>query len=510
MICPTCNHPVAEGARFCAGCGAAVGVEAVKPTPAPELAFAAAAAGASTAAAATWNDMKQRFPGLLERAKNILLKPNAEWPVIAAETTSTGKLYTGYIVPLAAIGPIASIIGMSLVGISVPFLGTVRTPILSSVSYAAVAFVLALIGVFVLALIIDALAPTFSGEKNQAQALKVAAYSYTPAWLAGILGVIPMLSLLGVIAALYGLYLLYLGLPVLMKAPKEKAIGYTAVVVLCAIVLGVVFGAISGTMMGTRGMPWMGMHGSALEREAASEKAGAAAAGSLLGGLLGQDDKGKAAIGSAVAQMAEYGRQMEQQAAQAKSATAPGSAKAADSSSSPNDVATAAGALGALGNALGGGKTVEPVDFRALKAMLPESLPEMPRSNASGEKNEMMGISISTAEADYQDGASGRIHVKISDLGTLTSLAGMAAAMEPKMDKETDTGYEKTTLINGRQTHEIYDTRSQQGEMKVLLDGRFEVAVNGNGVKMDAIKLALSKIDLGRLEAMKTQGVSQK
>jgi hypothetical protein len=158
---------------------------------------------------------------------------------------------------------------------------------------------------------------------------------------------------------------------------------------------------------------------------------------------------------------------------------------------------------------LGGGKTVEPVDFRALKAMLPESLPEMPRSSASGEKNEMMGIRISTAEADYQDAASGRIHVKISDLGTLTSLAGMAAAMEPKLDKETDTGYEKTTLINGRQTHEIYDTRSQQGEMKVLLDGRFEVAVNGNGVKMDAIKLALSKVDFSRLEALKTQGVSQ-
>jgi hypothetical protein len=500
---------VAGGARFCAGCGAAVRAEAVKPAPVPEPALAGAAAATGAAAAAAWADMKKQFPGLLERAKNILLKPNAEWPVIAAETTSTGKLYTGYIVPLAAIGPIASIIGMSLVGISVPFLGTMRTPILSSVSYAVVAFVLALIGVFVLALIIDALAPTFSGEKNQAQALKVAAYSYTPAWLAGILGLIPMLSLLGALAALYGLYLLYLGLPVLMKAPKEKAIGYTAVVVLCAIVLGVVFGVISGTVMGAGGMPWMGMHGSASERELASEKAGASAAGSLLGGLLGQDDKGKAAIGAAVSQIAEYGRQMEQQAAQTKSATAPGTATAADSSPSANDVATAAGALGALGNALGGGKSVEPVDFRALKAMLPESLPEMPRSSASGEKNEMMGIRVSTAEADYQDGTSGRIHVKISDLGTLTSLAGVAAAMEPKVDKETDTGYEKTTLINGRQTHEIYDTRAQQGELKVLLDGRFEVEINGSGVKMDAIKLAMRRIDLGRLESMKTQGVAQ-
>ena len=508
MNCAKCNHPMAEGARFCANCGADMSAEAAKPTPAP--AFAAAAAGTGAAAAAAWDNMKMQFPGLFERAKNILLQPNVEWPVIAAEATPAAKLYTGYIAPLAAIGPIASIIGMSVVGISVPFLGTVRTPILSSALYAIVAFVLALVGVFVLALIINALAPTFSGEKNHAQALKVAAYSYTPAWLAGILGAVPMLSLLGIIAAIYGLYLLYLGIPILMKAPKEKAFGYTAVVVLCAIVLGVVVSAISGTMMGFRGMTPMGMHGSAIERQAASEKAGAAAAGSLLGGLFGQDDKGKAAIGSTIGQMAEVGRQMEKQAAQAKNTTGSGNEKMVESAASPKDIATAAGALGALGTVLSGGKTVEPVDFRALKAMLPESLPEMPRSSASGEKNEMMGIQVSTAEADYQDGASGRIHIKISDLGTLTSLAGMAAAMEPKLDKETDTGYEKTTRVNGRQTHEAYDTRAQQGELKVLLDGRFEVEVNGNGVKMDTIKLALSRIDLAQLEAMKTQGVSQR
>ena len=134
----------------------------------------------------------------------------------------------------------------------------------------------------------------------------------------------------------------------------------------------------------------------------------------------------------------------------------------------------------------------------------------MPRSNcsnASGERTEMMGIQVSTAEADYQDGGSGRIHVKISDLGTLTSLAGMAAAMEPKVDKETDTGYEKTTTANGRRTHESYDRRSQQGEVKILLAGRFEVQVNGNGVKVEAIKAALGAIDLNRLDAMKTQGV---
>jgi len=269
LNCAKCNHPNAEGTRFCANCGAPLSVDAGEAAPASEATFAAAAGTGATASAA-WEDMKRQFPGLLERAKNILLKPNAEWAVIAAETTSTRKLYTGYIVPLAAIGPIASIVGMSLVGIDVAFLGTIRTPFLSSVSYGIVAFVLALVGVLVLALIIDALAPTFSGEKNRGQALKLAAYSYTPAWLAGVLSVIPTLSPLEIVAALYGLYLLYLGLPILMKAPKEKALGYTAVVVICAIVLGVLSGAISGTIMGARGMTLMGMHGSAFGQRGSS------------------------------------------------------------------------------------------------------------------------------------------------------------------------------------------------------------------------------------------------
>ena len=92
--------------------------------------------------------------------------------------------------------------------------------------------------------------------------------------------------------------------------------------------------------------------------------------------------------------------------------------------------------MGALGSALNGGKTVEPIDFRVLKQMLPESLPEMQRSNASGERTEMMGIQISSAEAQYQDSANGRVHVKISDLGTLTTLSGMAAALEPKSTRK--------------------------------------------------------------------------
>lgn len=186
---------------------------------------------------------------LMERAKNILLQPKTEWPVIDAEQTTTGQLYTGYIIPLAAIGPIAQIIGMSLIGVSLPFLGSYRVPIGYALRSAIVAYVAALVGTFVLALIIDALAPTFGGQKNQIQALKVAAYASTAAWVAGILGILPALGLIVLLISLYSLFLLYLGLPVLMKAPQDKAMGYTVVVIVCWIVLWIIIGVISTRMM---------------------------------------------------------------------------------------------------------------------------------------------------------------------------------------------------------------------------------------------------------------------
>lgn len=194
---------------------------------------------------------------LVERAKNILLHPKQEWQVIDAESASTAALYTGFIVPLSAIGPVASLIGVSVFGLSVPFAGTIRVPFTSGLTSAVARYVLGLVAVYLLALIIDALAPTFGGQKNRLQALKVAAYSSTAAWVVGIVGLIPALNILGLLG-LYSLYLLYLGLPSLMKAPQEKAMGYTVVVIICAIVLFFIVTAIGVRFMG---MPSVTMPG---------------------------------------------------------------------------------------------------------------------------------------------------------------------------------------------------------------------------------------------------------
>lgn len=177
-----------------------------------------------------------------------------------------------------------------------------------------------------------------------------------------------------------------------------------------------------------------------------------------------------------------------------------------------NGTANMGDAMNALGAAMGaanGGKKVETVDFHVLKDMLPGDLSGMKRTEATGEKNAAMGINIATAEGRYSNNGGSSMNVKITDIGSMTGLAGMAmyAWATTEIDKETDTGYEKTSTFNGYKSHEKYDKSGKSGELTVIVGGRFVVEVRGDGVDMNAIKDAMNKIDLKKLDSMKGQGV---
>ena len=181
---------------------------------------------------------------LVERVKSILLTPEIEWKAIEREPGDPAYLFANYVVYLAAIPAICEFIGMSIIGVSIPAVGTVRVPIGSGLAQAILQYALAFVSVYVLAMIVDMLAPNFGGRKNFASALKLAVYSYTPAWLAGIFLLIPGLRIL-VVLGLYGFYLFWKGLPLLMKSPPEdKNLAYTAAVVGCAVVIAIVVAAI--------------------------------------------------------------------------------------------------------------------------------------------------------------------------------------------------------------------------------------------------------------------------
>lgn len=192
--------------------------------------------------------------GLIGRVKELLLNPKSEWAKIDAEPMTTGGIMTGWVAPLAAIPAIAGVIGMLTFGFG--WLGAFFTPpIAFIVTNAVTGYVMAFVGVFVLSLIIDALAPSFGAQKNPVQALKVAAFSMTPGWIGGILAIVPMLAILGLLFLLYNFYLFFVGLPMLMKAPADKAVGYAVVTIIVAIVVFFIIGWVASAITWTLAPP---------------------------------------------------------------------------------------------------------------------------------------------------------------------------------------------------------------------------------------------------------------
>jgi hypothetical protein len=166
-------------------------------------------------------------------------------------------------------------------------------------------------------------------------------------------------------------------------------------------------------------------------------------------------------------------------------------------------------ALGAAMGAANGGKKVETVDYKVLKEMLPADLGGLKRTDATGEKTSAMGMQISNAEGRYSNDQGASMTVKITDIGSMTGLAGMAAYAwsSTQIDRESDDGYEKTSSFNGYKSHEKWNKSSKSGDISVLVGSRFVAEVTGNDVDMDAMKDALNKIDLKKLDRMKGQGV---
>jgi len=173
---------------------------------------------------------------LVERVKKLLIAPTQEWAVIKSETHSVLGLYTQYVMLLAAIPAVGNFIGQSVVGYS--GLGpTYRVPMAAGVANLVIAYVLSLGSVYVMAVVIDTLAPKFAGEKDFMQAFKVAAFFPTASWLAGVFSIVPALAILWLVGTFYSLWLLYTGLSQLMEVPEDKSIAYTTVVLLVAIVI---------------------------------------------------------------------------------------------------------------------------------------------------------------------------------------------------------------------------------------------------------------------------------
>ena len=404
---------------------------------------------------------------VIERAKDILLKPAETWPVIEAEPATVSSIYKDWLVILLAIPSVCHFIGMSLIGVGA-FGYSYRTPIVMGLVSMVVGYLLSLGAAFLMALLVDALAPTFGGTKNQVAAMKVVAYGFTAGCVAGILYLLPsaLLTLVYLVALAYGIYVFWLGLPVLMKCPKDKAAGYAAVVIIITIVVGAVVGGILGTVMGL-GLLAGGRHG------------GGAFSYSTPNGEVTVDTD---AMAAAAKRMQAAGARM-------------------DAATKSGDPASATAALGDVMGALTGAGGA-PIPVADLKAQLPETLGALKRESFETNGGSAMGISSSIAKAGYVAGDQ-RAQLTITDLGGLCAMASVATWANVTVDKETPDAIEKTYKDGGRTIHEEYRKDGSHSEYTVILKNGVIVEANGDKIDGATLKAMASAVNLDALEAMK-------
>ena len=374
---------------------------------------------------------------LTARVRAILTAPAATWDEIEQEPASLPGLYLTYVMPLAAIGPVAGFIGAVVFGNpkdGVSF----RPPVLNALGAGIAAYLTTLVGVFLLAVVINVFAPSFGATRDQVQALKVAAYSGTAAWLAGIFLIFPPFGPLAFLAGIYSLYLLHLGLPKLMKSARGKTAAYVVLAVVSAILINLVVTAVIQPIK-----------------------------------RMGEDASAAAAV-----------------------TTVPASPNNAV------DMAKLEAAGDQIAAAAERARDIEPTDPEVLKTFLLAAAAGYPRTALRAGSLGATGVSGASAEARYAqgDGTFTLTITDLGEAGALAGIAtafNVQSSTESgrRYDKIGQTP-------EGRMSTESYDSASKHGSYGVLVAERFMVQAEGDAVPMVSLKAAVGGVDMGRLQVL--------
>lgn len=384
--------------------------------------------------------------GMVGRIQRLILKPKDEWSAIDADPMTVQGILMGWVAPLAAIGPAARLIQGQVFPMSI-FGVTWRPPLIGAIVTAVLTWALAIAFTYVWALIIDALAPSFGGTKNQISALKAAAFSGTAAWLCGIFGILPFLGILGILG-LYSIYLFWVGGPMLMKVPQDKAPGF----IIVSIIVGAVAMFVAGMIAFAIGGAMFAMTPNAF---------GPAGGGTIsVGGTT--LDTGK--LTDAAAKMEVASKSME-------------------------------------ASIKGGDGAVKTVDPGALQNLLPASISGWNRTSVENQGGGAAGIGGSNARAEFQSGDQ-NFSLSVTDTGVLGNIATLGGAINASSNKQTTTGYEKSEMQGGNMVEEKWDNQSKSGSYSVLVASRFSVEASGSAPSIDTLKSAVASVNLGQLQSM--------
>jgi hypothetical protein len=400
----------------------------------------------------------------VRRATDMLVRPQATWQQVSQESMGMGDIYRQYLMFLAAIPALSAFVGLSLVGTGV-FGVRFRQPLLEGLAQMLLGYALSLVMVWVMAWTANALAPRFGGEKNLLNAFKLMAFGATAAMLGGVFSLLPALALLGVIAALYTVYLIYLGVPVMMKVPSEKALAYTAVLIVCGIVVSILV-SLAGSLFSGTGKT------QALASSDKSEKS--AKSGHIDIRIPGAD------IRLNTAQMAAAGRALE--SAQAK-----------------GDPDAAGQAMGQVLGAVLGGQGQAAMTPAQLRSFMPEQIGEFKRAGLDVRSEGMMGVTMPSVSAQFADNNS-QLEIRIQDFGHLPAVAlSKAAWAQHTIEREDAQEVERVYQKEGMRIQELYAKNGDSAHIHYLLPNHVLLELNGQSADMQALRKAAAQIDLKAL-----------
>jgi hypothetical protein len=391
---------------------------------------------------------------LVERVQKLIMTPKAEWTVIDGESIELQGVLTRYVAPLAAIPAVAGFIGLTVLG-----MGPIKFGLMTGLSIAITQFILAVLFVPVLAWIIDLLAPMFGAQKNFSQALKVAAFFPTAAWVAGVFQIIPALGIIGLLGGVYSLYHLFVGLPRMMKPPAEKAVPYTLVTIVAAIVASLVLGAVVGALTPK---PKLGDLFSDIRLENAARLAQSSAA----------------STGDRTASIDDL-------------------EKAAES----GDLSAVFGAIGGLA---GADPDAPLLDTAKLRTLAPEKLAGLDRVSLDASSIDApFKASILTAE--YGDGEK-RISLKFTNSQFVSAMMGAAGLAGATFERETADGFERMRKDGDAIVVEEWSKASGVGRYGRSVAGSFLIEAEGTGVDFKELERVVRSFDEDRLKRLATSG----
>lgn len=406
---------------------------------------------------------RKRCPlNLIQRITDILLNPDNTWPLIAQEPANAASIYRNYLIFLAAIPAVAGLIGHQLDDARV-FEARICPPFIASLVNMLALYALGLATVFVLTFIVNSLAPSFGGQKNQINAMKLAAYGATAGFVGGMFALVPAFSMLGSIGVFYSVYLIYIGLPVLMKCPPDKALSYIVAVGVWVTGAGVIFWGVSAIFMS--GLP---MQLECPRSKAFGHNATAivwsVAAGVLFGAL------------STAIFMSRLGRRIGGTEGDSLSVKTPGE---------NSKMAAVTGDL----------RTQD------LGVLVPVRLGALQRKSIEAQSGQSIGMRDSSFKASYVAGNQ-RIDLSITYLGIRRGSlvrADWGKAMGAQKGPETMVKIFQRGLVMVR---EEFRTDGRGGKISMLLTKGVMVEAQGQGMDGTTLKAALLNVNFSPVEAM--------